>query len=229
MKTKFHAAKEPIKKLRQIQLLFAAYFVSSPTFPLPLLAGGSIRDDYMGQGNFINDYDIFIKDVSDHFTEDGNFEEVISGMIERVFPRNDTYELLFDNEYQTLEEQHADKADVKPGSHNQIASVWEIDEEGLTYQMIFTKNDPIVHVEKYFDIGFCKAYCDGKKIRYTDDFLHDVKNRTLTIVGDEMTEEQVNYAIYHHAEKLQWRYDNFRVVVPHRYQKFVEDQGFPTF
>jgi hypothetical protein len=227
MKTKFHIASEPIKKLRHITAFLHNHIPNA--FPQPLLAGGALRDDYMGHSEYINDYDIFIRDISESLEAGQDFEETVGKMIQQVFPQHEGYEILFDNEYQTLQEQQDSKADVKPGSHEQIASVWEIEEDGDTYQLVFTKNDPIIHVEKYFDLGFCKAWCDGKKIRYTDDFLYDVKHKTLTIVGDDMTAEQVEHTINYHADKIQWKYDGFRVVVPPRYQKFVKDLGFPTF
>lgn len=215
MKTKFHAASEPIKKLKLIQQGFFPFYPNLQKFSeIAVLAGGAIRDDYMGRTDEIADYDIFIHCMAYE-------REQIEEVIEKVFPRNDLIEQLFDTDYQTMEEQLNEKGDVKPGSHAQINDVWEVDEELLTYQLIFTRELPRVHVNKYFDIGFCKAYCDGVKIRYTDDFLHDVHNKTLTIVGDDMTEEQVDYAINHHASKIIRRYDDFRVVVPDRYKKFA--------
>lgn len=220
MKTKFHAANEPIRKLRTIQ----RYFSDTPINAI--LAGGALRDDYMGKADEITDYDYFITDLSPACEKnDVEVEHAIEALIARVFPNADDSVELFDSDYLTPEEE---TVLATSGAHAQINCVWEIEEEDNTYQLIFTKNDPVFHVNKYFDIGFCKTYCDGKKIRYTDDFLRDVKNKTMTIVGDDMTKEQVEYAIYRHADRLQWKYDN-RIVVPQRYQHFVEDQGFPTF
>ena len=48
-----------------------------------------------------------------------------------------------------------------------LTAIWESWTDYNVYQIIFTKINPIQHVEEYFDIGICKAYCDGKKIRYT--------------------------------------------------------------
>ncbi len=220
MKTVFHKASEPIKKLNHLK-----FFIPGSK---PILAGGALRDDYMGRPERINDYDIFIKDFSELFNNKEETADVIEKIIHKVFPRAEDAVELFDSEYMTLDAQHEEHDDVKPGPHDQIVSVWEVDEDYVTYQLVFTKGDPIEHVNKYFDIGFCKAYCDGTKIRYTDDFLYDVKHKTLTIVGDGMSKDQVEYAIFHHADRLQWRYSGFRVVVPPRYQKFVEVHGFPT-
>lgn len=231
-KTKFHTRREPIKRFRYIQSLFARYHPISPKYyPTPslaLLAGGALRDDFMGLHDSINDYDIFIKDIFPVFNSTKEWEETIFKAIHAAFPQHDLCQILFNNDYQPIKQQYVEQSDIKPGSHDQIASVWEIEEEGLTYQLIFTKNDPRVHIEKYFDFGLCKVWCDGRKIRYTSDFLHDAKNKTLTLVGDDMTEEQIEYAIEYHADKLLWKYNDFRLVIPPRYQKFVEGRGFPV-
>lgn len=216
MKTRFHAASEPIRKLRHLQNQFYQFYTVPPQTlgGLAVLAGGAIRDDYMGRFDEIKDFDIFIHDL---MYEPDQIEEIIK----KVFPKNDLAEQLFDSDYLTLEEQQDQEGDVKPGSHLHIGDVWEVDEDNLTYQLIFTKAPPVEHVEKYFDIGFCKGYCDGRKLRYTDDFLRDVWNKTLTIVGDDMTEEQVNYSVDVHAQNILKKYDGFRVVVPDRYKKFT--------
>ena len=219
MKTKFHAASEPIRKIQQLKHFLPGY--------APLLAGGALREDFMGCHSEISDFDIFIRDLSPIFNNTEETDEIVVKIINKVFPRNDDAVQVLDSAYLTKQEQEL--TNIVPGSHAQVASVWKVIEDGEAYQLIFTKNEPIVHINAHFDIGFCKAYCDGTKIRYTDDFLHDVKHKNLTIVGDGMTKEQVEYTIYHHAEKITWKYPGFRVVVPPRYQCFVEGQGFPTF
>lgn len=221
MKTKFHAGSEPIKKLRAIQHYFDGVGVN------PILAGGALRDDYMGKNDEINDYDYFIKDIAS-FCKNKNVdvEAAVELLIKQAFPNHDDAVQLYETDYIIPGEDDV-SAGPNEGSHAQVTSVWEIDESGVTYQLIFTKHDPVVHVEKYFDIGFCKVYCDGKRIRYTDDFLYDVKHRRFTIVGDEMTKEQVEYAVHHHADKLEWKYDH-TIAIPPRYQKYFEGCGYPT-
>ena len=220
MKTKFHAGSEPVKKVNLLRRV-----LGQPV----IFAGGSLRDDYMGQYDMISDYDIFLQgnNVSHYVLAGDRLDPLIETIISKVFPNNDDYCELFGSEYLTPTEQ-ASRSDSKQGANDQIIGVWEIDDTGVLYQLIFTKEDPVTHLNKYFDVGFCKAYCDGKKIRYTDDFLYDVKHKQLTIVGDDMSKDQVLYTIEHHCEKIQWKYGNFRIVVPPRYQKFVEGAGFPT-
>lgn len=229
MKIKLHGGSEPVKKLKHLQTEFNKFYPISAYNSPCILAGGAIRDIYMDKAEYINDYDIFIQDISGMFSQQSLYEDAIEYIIDHVFPRCDAYEILFDSEYLTIKEQHLQKYDIKPGAHTQIASVWEINEDDKTYQLVFTKDDPIQHIEKNFDIGLCKAYCDGNKIRYTPDFLRDVKNKTMTIVGENMSEEQVQYAVTMHAERLMWKYLNFRVVVPSHYQQYVQNLGLPTF
>jgi len=216
MKTKFHAASEPIRKLRLIQ-----HYFDGVANTKAILAGGALRDDYMGKEHYeIADYDYFITDISKICeTNKVSTDSAIDILIDQTFPNADDSVQLFDTVYTA-------PGGRQKGSHAQIQSVWEIQEEMYTYQLIFTKHDPIIHVNKYFDIGFCKTYFDGKKIRYTNDFLHDVNNKTFTIVGDDLTQEQVEYAIFYHAGKLSVKYPEFTVIVPERYQQFVKGQGF---
>ncbi len=232
MKTIFHAGSDPIKVLHNLQCIFGTNNV--------ILAGGALRDDYMDKSDEISDYDIFInnntfiperpKSAVKRTTEEYGRKTFEDNIVKRVFPHCTNFDLLFDGTYMTCEDQLDCCGDIKPGPNSQVLGVWEIDDHNdNVYQLVFTKLNPVDHINKYFDIGFCKVYCDGTKIRYTADFLHDAKNRQLTIVGDDMTADQVEYTINHHCDKIQWKYGNsFRIVVPERYQKFVNGQGFPT-
>ena len=226
MKTKFQATSAPIRKVRHLQDCLSR-MTETGIIPQssPILAGGAIRDDFMGLTNDISDYDYFIENPCKLLKEptQKNFNTLVEKIILTAFPQADSFSQLFDTAYLTPEEQSA-AGNITKGSHAHIVSVWEIEDSWQVHQLIFTSVDPIIHVNKYFDIGFCKAYCDGKKIRYTEDFLRDVKNKTMTIVGDDLTKEQV----YYHADKILDKYYDFTVVVPERYQAFVSDGGFPT-
>jgi hypothetical protein len=209
MKTKFNGSSEPIRKLRHLRQYF----------PSAILAGGALREDYMDKFDEINDYDFFIKSPTDHASKTA--EEIIEKVIHIVFPNPLDVEVLLDSAYLTKEESESDER--SPGALAEITSVWDvIDNDGENYQLIFSKQNPIQHVENHFDIGLCKTYCDGKKIHYSDDFLTDVKNRTMTIVGKNMTKEQVEYAVFYHADRLEWKYD-FRIVLPQQYQHYIPD------
>ena len=226
MKTIFHGACEPIKKLRLLQSVFWKYSPCKTT-PTIILAGGAVRDDYMGKADEISDFDIFIESWYDGKNINDQDKQMIE-IIDQVFPNQTDVTHLFDSAYLSLEEQHDAANDVNPGKNKHISDVWEVMYGDNTYQLILTKLNPIQYVNKYFDLGFCKTYCDGYKIRYTDDFLHDAKHRQLTIVGDDMTSDQIDYTINYHCDKIQWKYGDWTVVVPPRYQKYVPSGTFPT-
>ncbi len=217
MKTKFNAISEPIKKLKQLQHFF----------PSAIIAGGAIRDDYMDRFDEINDYDIFLSGNFGNLIAHTSTENLVEQVIDQVFSNPFDIQVLKDSAYLTKEEKG--KSDQTPGSFNKVKCVLEVtDDDGTTYQLIYTDVNPITYVENHFDFGFCKTYCDGKKLHYTNDFLTDAKNKTLTVVGENMTKEQVEYCIYHHGDKLSWKYDDFRIVLPPKYQHFIPDT-FPAF
>lgn len=192
---------EPIKVLRKLQAL---------GFPSAIIAGGAIRDEYTGV--LISDYDIFLWDPNyspePHLETFQPHEQYYGSIFSSVLNVPDlTLLVSADNGYAEI---------LGDGVAAQLTTIWQ----GLTdyhcYQIIFTKINPVDHVNKFFDIGFCKAYCDAKKIRYTQDFMNDLKNQTFTIVGKELTQEQFNYTMDYHVEKLHWKYPKFQVkVAPH--------------
>lgn len=226
MKTKLSAISNPIRKLNQLRQAFNRPCV---------LAGGALREYYMDMAWCISDYDIFIKDDTGMPTDADTVTKILSNVFLNQVNTNgidiNIIAQIFDSEYLTLEEQHEKCADVKPGSHEHINSVWEIDTvDDETYQLIFLKQeDPITYVEKHFDLGFCKIWCDGHRIHYTSDFMDDVNNKTLTLVGKDLTKNQVKYSLSHHAQKIKMKYPDFRIVVPEHYQQFIEEgESYPT-
>ena len=209
MKNKtFHALSEPIKILRKLQAI---------GFTSAIIAGGAVRDDYADES--INDFDIFMWDPNHsneyptkQIKEGQSNEDYFYGLFSKILDTDSLEQLLSSDPENGYAENQAGDGSIGA----QLTSIWE----GLTdfslYQFIFTKINPVDHVNKYFDIGFCKAYCDGTKIRYTQDFLHDWKNKTFTIVGENMTQDQFNYVMEYHVDKLEWKYPHFQVeVAPH--------------
>jgi hypothetical protein len=222
---KLTAASDVIRKLKQLQTAFNRKCI---------LAGGALREIYMGLYWHISDYDIFVDDSDNYLS---NNIDVVENKLAEVFRtksplRQPEINQIFDSNYMTLDEEQESHAVIKPGSHEHISGVWEVDigpYNGGLYQIMLVKRDPIEYVEKYFDFGMCKVWCDGKRIHYTADFLQDVKEHTLTLVGENLTQDQVRHALNHHSEKIRNKYPAFRVVVPERYQKYVEEgKSYPT-
>lgn len=227
MKTKLNVFSEPVKILHRLQQF---------GYKSAIIAGGAIRDDFTGKE--INDYDIFLWDprMSQEFHNP-------CSMSSRLDLESDAFEIERRTEFadllQTLEIDqifqpglYGPLASVdgnplnRPGIGAKLTGIWEAQLEYNEYQLIYTQVPPIKHVEKFFDIGLCKAYCDGIKIRYTPDFMKDIKNCTFTIVAQDMSQEQFNYTIDYHVDKLEWKYPGFNIdVAPHNQTLFAEYQA----
>jgi hypothetical protein len=227
MRTKINALSEPVKILRRLQAF---------GYKSAIIAGGAIRDDYTGKE--INDYDIFLWDPrhSSEFT----FLQNATHNGPRIDVASDNFEMERTTEFvellQTFDVDQIFQAGAygalltgdgspldEPGIGARLTGIWEAEFDYNDYQLIYTQVNPVVHVEKYFDIGLCKAYCDGVKIRYTPDFMRDLKNKTFTIVAQDMTSDQFTYAVDHHAAKLEKKYPGFNVdVAPHNQNLFAD-------
>ena len=90
-----------------------------------------------------------------------------------------------------------------------ICGVWDILKSNERFQLILLDHDPIDYVENCFDFGICKAWCDGYKIRFTRDFMHDSRYRLITLVNHNLSQREYAYAINHHLPKLQEKYPGY--------------------
>lgn len=211
---------EAIKILRRLQQF---------GYKTSIIAGGAVRDEYLDQE--ITDFDIFLWDPR-HSQE---FDTIHN-------PNPTKPQLDFDKDSFELEQtswfaailgldtinqifQHGGytgpvTGDGQPisttGIGAQLTSIWEFTTEFNKYQLIYTHCEPKLHVDRHFDFGLCKAYCDGEKIRYTPDFLRDVKQESFTIVAEALSGEQFAYAIDHHLPKMKKKYPRYNLAVaPH--------------
>lgn len=228
MKTKYTPQSDPVKILRRLQQF---------GYKSAIIAGGAIRDDYTGES--ISDYDIFLWDPR----QSNEFDRLINPVTYK--PRLDVESACFEQEQTSwftsllnadIVEQifmqggyaggptngDGDALDT-PGIGSYLTSIWEAEVEYDTYQLIYTPIKPVDHVNKHFDIGLCKAYCDGDKIRYTQDFLRDVRDKTFTICGQGMTPESFEYCMEYHIDKLEWKYPSFTTKVAPHNQKLYDD------
>lgn len=233
---------DPLKILRRLQAF---------GYESAIIAGGAIRDDFTKKE--ITDYDIFLWDPrhSKEFINDDLNMPIPAAHAKYLKPKMNINSSCFEMDrttefvdlLQTLDiEQIFDSVDygplqkvstsatddplIMPGVGAHLTSIWEAEFDFTTYQLIYTQVNPVNHVNDYFDIGLCKAYCDGKKLRYTPDFMYDLKNRKLTIVGTNMNQDQFNYAVDHHVEKLWKKYPNFELqVAPHNLELFIQHQN----
>lgn len=210
MRSKFKSSSIAVKILRRFH-----HF----GFMSAIIAGGAVRDDYTGKD--INDFDFFVWDprFSGEFKKDPDLD-VYDFFNEQ---EQNLQKILCTDTVDHVFEQTGYGPDTT-GAGAKLTSIWNASvdyDDWYTYQVIYTLVNPVEHVTKYFDIGLCKAYCDGTKVRYTQDFMRDLNNRTFTVVGQNMTQEQFDYAVDYHVDKLEWKYP-FRVEVAPHNQKLYE-------
>lgn len=147
-------------------------------FKSAIIAGGAVRDSYFKRP--INDIDIYYwhPGYSEGKEKNQNTELPFSA--------------LFDLNMQDTELFDADEVKTVFKSANQtkkngyenltgIVSVTDIIKNEQKYQFIGTEIPPPQYATTKFDFHICMCYCDGKKMRYTNEFLTDAMNRTLTI------------------------------------------------
>jgi len=166
-----------------------------------ILAGGAIRDAY--HNKHIKDYDFFVSSntIPDVYNE--NFwKNQFNLHTETLF--GDTITNLSDNE------------DASCEGANHVDMVWEINKNEKIYNIVVLDMNPIEYVNRFFDIGICKTYSDGKRIRLTSDFMHDSQNHLLTIVSEDMSQREFNRMMNRHVEAVKNKYTGYKLVIPPR-------------
>ena len=195
-----------------------------------IIAGGAIRDNY--HDVMISDVDVFIQHPS--FVQTG--EARADCMPQRPFQHaewNDYWaevlQLRSDNERLIVSDRvtwHYSTYEEPPTKRNpyvedddfsktpDVLAVWNIMRGFNPYQIIFTTMDPVQYVNDKFDFGLCKAYCDGYKVHLSQDFMTDTRNKTITFVGNGLTNQQTQYALSHHLPRIQEKYPGYQLIVP---------------
>jgi len=178
--------------------------------PDVILAGGAIRDAYHNKE--IKDYDFFIS--SEGCEEDIYDEEFWVELLDLNLDG-----ILCDSIFNA-----SDSDDASCTHRNHIDLVWEIEKhDGTVYNIIILDMNPEKFVNQYFDIGLCKAYSNGKKLRLTSDFTYDSRYHELTIVQQDMTQEEFYRMMDNHVHRLKLKYPGWKLVVPDRFQDYYDD------
>ena len=187
--------KEPIRTLRKFR---------NARTPSAIIAGGYHRDLY-NEVDF-HDVDIYLKgdmgDLSADFLTDF-FELKVND-----FRSNDRVDALSETD---------EEYDIENSEH--IVAVYAMVMNDIDYNFIVVDCDPIRYVKERFDFGICKVYCDGTKITYTEEFMVDVANKTLTFADQPFSKAGFSHAMHVHYAKLIKKYPNHRLVMPDRHQK----------
>ena len=176
--------------------------------PSAIIAGGAIRDLY--HNKFINDIDIYVPNIPD-LTDSEDFWRNVFDIKEDGMYSTDHIKHLGEEDDESYEEK------------NHIGLVWEMSSGKFLYNIIVVDLEPIEYVIRFFDIGLCKAYCDGTRIRLTADFMHDSQFKRLTIVGESMPQTEFNHMMEYHIQKLQKKYPGYTLVIPPAYDELHKE------
>lgn len=177
--------------------------------PDAILAGGAIRDVY--HNKLVKDHDIFVScaDTSDVYSDD----------FWKKYLNLNTSGMFATDSITNFE----DSEDGSCGGMSHVDMVWEINKGNILYNIIVVDMNPIEYVNRHFDIGLCKAYCDGKRIRLTSDFMHDSQFKHLTIVAEDMPQEEFNHMMDRHVENVKEKYPGYKLVIPERFEQYYKE------
>lgn len=175
------------------------------TVPNAIIAGGAIRDLYHDKE--MSDVDIYIQHAS---TEIYTTKFWIQ-----------QFGLRIDDDSSDCVEQLEGEEGYELDEHIEV--VWAMYKNDILYNVIAVDMEPTKYVNDCFDVGLCKTWCDGTKIRLTHDFLHDSKHKTLTVVLKGMEQEEFDYMMKRHVAKLLNKYPDYRLVIPPEYADFYKE------
>lgn len=199
---KLSRVNEPVQTLRKIQTIA----------PNAIIAGGYFRDRF-NEVPF-NDIDIYLKQpvnptsMGVHEVHDANFWAEFFDLKEDSWHSMDT----ISNISNTDEEYNV--------SHNRnLITVFEMIKNELRYNILIIDIDPVTYVNKMFDFNICKAYCDGKKITYTKEFMSDITHKNITFSNKKTSTTNFAHAVQIHLPKLQTKYPDHALVIPEIHQK----------
>lgn len=201
--------------------------------PEAVLAGGALRDLYAG--NPVNDYDIFLthpahktkKTSVNHLTSKKSATDNIYMRADEQYVKNLVVDTSSDRDMfgSNIYEEYEPFSDDEYMLNRFIRSVWSVVIGISVYQLVFLKKDPIEYVTKNFDLGICRAYCDGKRICYTPDFMNDMYNKTITFADAGLSQAAFDYAAKYHLPRVKKKFPDHKVVVHPANHDLVNDNN----
>jgi len=188
-------------------------YLQKAGFESAIIAGGCFRDIYHGW--MPRDIDIFVWDPT-FSNETTPFKELSDnrkgnpGHVWRTGTNVDSIwvDLFRLDDFDVIEQKFGEYDE----NGGKITAVWDIYKSSIPFQVIMTKIPPLEHMEQNFNIGLCKVYCDGTKVRFTGDFMRDAHNKTLTICAKNMTQQEYNFTQDIHIPRLKDKFPNHKVV-----------------
>jgi hypothetical protein len=170
-------------------------------FPSAIIAGGYLRDLYFGKD--YSDVDIFVRRPSGISSQ-----KQLESTIHSIFDNEAMVEVVF-NKRVSNQDPYGNSAYYH---RLHIEGLVDVYHHGSKFQIVILDKQPIEYVTKYFDVGICQCYFDGTRIHYTDNFITDAVNRTITICGD-LSYEEFHYCLNNHIPRIQWKYGDFAVKI----------------
>ena len=169
-----------------------------------IIAGGAVRDTYHERP--VSDVDIFVEE-----------SEIMLKMNDSDYGSDkwiDYWKKMFNfSEAKNDKIKYFGDGYVFHVLDNDICAVWEIRKGLKKYQVILLRQDPRTYVSEKFDFGICRAYCDGRKLHFTNEFLQDSLNNTITLYPENLSEKQIDYAVNHHIQKIRNKYPGWMPVL----------------
>jgi hypothetical protein len=175
-----------------------------------VIAGGAIRDLYFGR--HLKDVDIFLpKDIHGNYRDRDYVWSLMGCNIDEPFWRFDE-----------IDEAGSDDHDY---TGQFVECAWNVYRDQQTYQLMFLNVSPEEYVNRHFDIGLCKAYTDGYKIRFTRDFSNDAAYKTLTICAEDIDQPHFDYILNNHLKRMKDKFPGYTTRVAAHLVDFVNDSN----
>lgn len=193
-------------------------------FKSAVIAGGAVRDLYFEQ--FFRDVDIFVWDPNFSDEDTNQFKVNQTGSLTSWVDLLQLKLPISAYRAPTLSDDFIKRLykedETYVSSDGKIIAVYDALRSLIPIQLIYTRIPPIDHVNKFFNLGLCKAYFDGRKFRFTPDFMHDARHKQFSIVGQDMTQQEWKRTIEEHIPRLSSRFPGYQTRVASHNQKFLE-------
>jgi len=181
-------------------------------FRSAIVAGGAVRDAYFGIKP--RDIDIYVwhPDFSLRNERTETLTELsLSKILQLDFSKDTITDVSTDSYY-----------------GEEIVEIFDVVKNGILYQIISVERRPKDFVDMYFDIGLCKATYDGERVNYFPEFLADASNKHLTVVSDQLDQQQFDYTMNVHMPKMQQKFPTYKVQIAPWNKTFAEAAKEPA-
>lgn len=183
------------------EIVRTLHLIQKAGFDNAIIAGGAVRDLYFDE--MPRDIDIFVQaevGCPNILHPEKGFNLIAKMMRLRfgVGYASDSVARVFDGSGKGM---------------NGVTGILNVMKNYIPYQLVILNMDPVKFVEDRFDIGLCKAYCDGTKFRFTPDFMHDAQNKLMTICAKDMTQSEFDYTMNTHIPRIKHKFQGHKVVV----------------